>query len=626
MFDEGGTDRACFTRKSFEALLEFIAEGAPSYWAPAAQAGTRWSSLPQKVALRNAIAARGIVTPSCLWAVRELRGTSAPLYQEYDNPEISLMQILLLREADPARALPFLIERFVTRRDASEELRSSSKLCVMRILDEVGCPDLLRKLQARYPGVDLLLQWRPGIPGRNTPLTPAPHEPSLDFSYLVRSIHDMRELSSLTRVLYLASSFYVPLSEREWRSLLLGASDRQAFSRLVRAQAIERVNGGFILTSDANRCALVKQFLYEKYEPAKESVRRNKAERMKEERDRRVRSSELDRRALEIVPDGIICLDASGLLYYMNPAAEKLLEEHVALRERLFGKAPIEEALRNYSRESVLAGLTKAAGENGDGVQVFGDRASLTVGGRKFEVELGARALLLRDTTDQYLIEQEVGKLYRHELKAALDVMGAGIDAAKELIASGKTQEALPLLEQVLEKRVELGAMLEERMDFIRLHSDVFRIQPGPVNLNLLLDRCVANYREAAGAKRVTIESNHLLVEGALVRGEERFLMRALDNILRNAVKFAPEGGKVRIRLESDSGDQLVRIEDNGPGVAPENLGKIFQLGFTTGGAGRGLYIARRIVKAHGGRIEVKSGGDRGGAVFTVRLPMLVEA
>ncbi|MEJ2719117.1 MAG: HAMP domain-containing sensor histidine kinase [Deltaproteobacteria bacterium] len=180
------------------------------------------------------------------------------------------------------------------------------------------------------------------------------------------------------------------------------------------------------------------------------------------------------------------------------------------------------------------------------------------------------------------------------------------------------------MLDQVEEKRLELFAMLEERIDFIRLHSDAFQIRPSPVNLNMVVDRCLANYREAASGKGVRIESNHLQTSGVMVAGEERFLMKALDNVIRNAVKFCDTGARITVTVDGDGSEAVVRIKDTGPGIPKEDLGKIFQLGFTTGGTGRGLYLARRIVTAHGGGIEVQSQPDQG-SCFTFRLPRVME-
>ncbi len=74
-----------------------------------------------------------------------------------------------------------------------------------------------------------------------------------------------------------------------------------------------------MLSTDPSKQAVVKKFLYESYSLAKESVRRRRADRLREDRERKVRSSELDRQALEMVPDGIICVDRTGLLYLREP-------------------------------------------------------------------------------------------------------------------------------------------------------------------------------------------------------------------------------------------------------------------------------------------------------------------
>jgi len=261
------------------------------------------------------------------------------------------------------------------------------------------------------------------------------------------------------------------------------------------------------------------------------------------------------------------------------------------------------------------------ARDNQDKVEIFGDRVAVTTDGKRFEVELGPQVIVLRDSTDQYLIDQEVGKLYRHELKAALEVMGAGIASVGETVRTGNPEEALKLLHVVEQKRGDLSQMLEERIDFIRIHSDSFQVRPDMVNLNLVIDKCVSDYREAAAAKNVTIASNHLETPILTVRGEERFLVRAFENILRNAVRFSDEGSTITITMGSEAYQARVAVQDTGPGIPPENLGKIFKLGFTTGGTGRGLYLARRIVVAHQGRIDVRSRFGQG-ACFSVVLPI----
>jgi len=624
LFDPDQEGHPTFSEKAFSDLVAFLEQGEATYQNLAVQAGLRWSASSRKVVLRNAIAKRGFITPSCMWAFRQLRGGSEELFRDYPSPEMRFMQILLLKEADPTQAVPFLIESFINRKEAPEELRTISRICVVSIMNSGVSPELMQSLRSRYPGLEILHQWRPRIPGRVPDLGHG-GAGGIDFHQLVRSLHDIKELSSLTRTVYLVSLFYIPLTEKEWLSLLLSRTDQLFFQRLRLAGIVEAFNGGLVLSGEVPKQNMVRKFLYESYSPARESIRRHTEDRLKEDRVRRVRNCELDRQALEMIPDGILCVDRTGLLYYMNPAAEELLKENKNLRERLFGSGSLEEALKRYSRERVLSRITASIRESDDATEIFGDRIAVEGGGKRFEVELGQQVVLLRDTTDQHLINKEIGKLYRHELKAALDVMGVGLETAMQIIREGKTEEGLDFLDQVEEKRTELVSMLEERIDFIRLHSDAFRIRPETVNLNLVVDRCVNNYRDAAAGKGVAVKSDHLHVAAVHVRAEERFLVRCLDNIIRNAVKFSGKGAEIRVSIGAEGLEAFVRVQDNGPGIPTENLGKIFQLGFTTAGTGRGLYLAKRIAAAHGGRIEVKS-KPGSGSCFSLRLPLLTES
>jgi signal transduction histidine kinase len=625
LFVRESSNQMRFSDTGFSALKGFLEEGEASFQSLAVQAGVRWSTSSQKVMLRNTLLRRGFITPSCLWAYRQMRGSADELFKDMPSPEMEFMRIVLMKEADPAQSVPFLMERFLTRREVPEELRAASRLCILRLLDAGVSPDLIKYFQCRYPGVEILKQWRPAIPGKKVNLDKAAVAGSIDFHQLVRSVHDMKELSSLTRTVYLTSLFYVPLTEKEWQTLWLSRTDHLFFHRLRLAGMLEAGAGGFLLSADTNKQNVVKKFLYESYPLAKESVRRNRTERLKEDRERRVRNSELDRQALEMVPDGIICVDRTGFLYYMNPAAEAMLADTKDLRELLFGNLSLEEALRKYSRDNVLSRIAASIKQNTGTGEIFGDRILISAGGKRFEVELGSQVILMRDITDQHLIDAEIGKLYRHELKAALDVLGIGLDSVKQLIAEGNLEEGVQCLDQVEEKRLELFSLLEEKMDFIRLHSDSFQIRPSQVNLNFVVEKCVNNYREAAAGKRTRIESDHLHVSAVHVRGEESFLVRALDNVLRNAVKFSHKGSQIKVSVGATNCEAFVRVEDTGPGIPPENLGKIFQLGFTTGGTGRGLYLARRIALAHKGFIEVKS-SPGSGACFTLRLPLSSES
>ncbi len=610
-----------FTSKGFEDLLAFLEDGEITFQHVAVQAGLYWANVSQRILLRNTIQGRGFLTPACLWAYIHMRGNPEDIVRSFPTPEMSLMQITLLKEIDPAVSAPFLIDTYLNRKDAQEELRVAARLCLLRILDAGVSPSVMESLKRRYPRLEVLNHWKTSRRSRNTAPTPSMNK--IDFHQLLRSIQDVKELSSLTRTVYLLSSFFIPLTDKEWRSLWLSSSDQAFFEQLRAAGMVESVNGGHMLCSELSKRMTLNRFLFESYPFVKDTVHRNQAERMQEERKQRIRSSELDRQALEMLTEGIICLDKPGVLYYMNRSAERFLGENKELRERLFGAGSLEEALRKYSRDGALAAI-RANVEAGGTDEIFGSRIFINTETRRFQVQLGAQIVIISDVTDQSLIDKEIGKMYRHELKAALDVIGIGLESAQALIAEKRLEDTEQCLIEIENKRKELFDMLEDKMDFIRLHSDSFKIRLDRINLNLVTDKCVANYTTVGGKRAVCVQSDHLATPAIYVAGEERYLEKAIDNILRNAVKFTAQGTEVTVCLRGDKKMAELTIEDNGPGIPQENLGKIFQLGFTTNGTGRGLYMAKRIVTAHGGRIAVSSKLGSG-TTFTIRLPLAPE-
>ena len=112
------------------------------------------------------------------------------------------------------------------------------------------------------------------------------------------------------------------------------------------------------------------------------------------------------------------------------------------------------------------------------------------------------------------------------------------------------------------------------------------------------------------------------------VEGDAAALQRAYRNLVENAVKYTPAGGKVELALTRQDGAARLSVRDTGPGIAPADAERIFQpfvrldaaRGRETGGAGLGLTIARSIVEAHGGTLSLES-APGAGSEFTIRIP-----
>jgi signal transduction histidine kinase/ActR/RegA family two-component response regulator len=180
----------------------------------------------------------------------------------------------------------------------------------------------------------------------------------------------------------------------------------------------------------------------------------------------------------------------------------------------------------------------------------------------------------------------------------------------------------------MIRRNVELEArLIDDLLDLTRISQGKLELRRGPTDLRQVLAHALeASARPGAAGPQVATE----LADGDLrVWADAPRLTQVFWNLLSNARKFTPAEGIIRVRAWRDSGEMVVEIADNGPGIEPELLPRIFdafqqgQRAITRrfGGLGLGLAISERIVELHGGRISAASEGRGRGATFTVRLP-----
>jgi signal transduction histidine kinase len=142
------------------------------------------------------------------------------------------------------------------------------------------------------------------------------------------------------------------------------------------------------------------------------------------------------------------------------------------------------------------------------------------------------------------------------------------------------------------------------------------------MDLTALLEEAVDDARIEASAAHKQLQST--LSSPAIVNGHIPTLRSALENVLRNAIRFTPEGGQIETCLEVDGRTALINIMDGGPGIADgdaENIFKPFFRSENSNGAGLGLAIARRAILIHGGVIGAANRSD-GGLAIKIELPL----
>lgn len=179
----------------------------------------------------------------------------------------------------------------------------------------------------------------------------------------------------------------------------------------------------------------------------------------------------------------------------------------------------------------------------------------------------------------------------------------------------------------------EQQRLVEDLMDMSRIVNGKLRLELERLALVPLARRIVEEFQPHAQAAQVTLAADFETDDGFVI-GDPRRLRQILSNLLGNALKFTPAGGRVALHLASSSDWLELRVEDNGEGIPPLLLPRIFDrfsqaeldTQRVTAGLGLGLAITRQLVELHGGGITAQSAGPGLGATFTVRLPRSVAA
>jgi two-component system sensor histidine kinase ChvG len=211
-----------------------------------------------------------------------------------------------------------------------------------------------------------------------------------------------------------------------------------------------------------------------------------------------------------------------------------------------------------------------------------------------------------------------------HEFKNPL----ASIRAAAEMLSGARDEaERERYLTMVESDVARLERTLSTLREVTRLDAELPEEERESVELGALLGALAEGFRVQLG-DRIRIELEGCDTPVRVRVGADR-LAQALENLIVNASSFAPAGSVLRIELASEAGEASVRVLDEGPGIPPEHLGRIFDRFFSwrpgepTGDhAGLGLAIARTVVEGYGGRLFAANRRERTGACFEVRLPL----
>ena len=219
-----------------------------------------------------------------------------------------------------------------------------------------------------------------------------------------------------------------------------------------------------------------------------------------------------------------------------------------------------------------------------------------------------------------------------HELRNPLAPIRNGLELLRMGADKPGSATRLGGVRAMMERQVgHMVHLINDLLDIARVSSGKLVLQVQPVDLRDVIATAVETSRpliDAAGhGLSVDLPATAVPVDADPVR-----ISQVVSNLLSNAAKYTPPGGRIGLAVRLDGGDALVTVRDNGVGIAPDMLAAVFEM-FTqvarsieraSGGLGIGLSLVRRLVELHGGVVSAHSDGEGLGSCFTVRLPLMV--
>ncbi|MBH8578203.1 GAF domain-containing protein [Nostocaceae cyanobacterium CENA369] len=224
-------------------------------------------------------------------------------------------------------------------------------------------------------------------------------------------------------------------------------------------------------------------------------------------------------------------------------------------------------------------------------------------------------------------VKDEFLAVLSHELRSPLNpILGWTKMLRSRRLDSTKAEQALETIERNAKLQAEL---IEDLLDVSRILQGKMTLNVAPVNLAATIQAATETVRLAAETKNIHIQTRLNPIYGT-VFGDANRLQQVVWNLVSNAVKFTPSGGRVEVELKQGGMYAEIQVKDTGIGINPEFLPHVFEYfqqedATTTrkfGGLGLGLAIVRHLTELHGGTVQVDSPGQNLGTIFTVLLPL----
>jgi PAS domain S-box-containing protein len=260
------------------------------------------------------------------------------------------------------------------------------------------------------------------------------------------------------------------------------------------------------------------------------------------------------------------------------------------------------------------------------------DRTGRVIGASKIARDISRQKQLENDLrqlaaelSDADRRKNEFMAMLAHELRSPLAPIRNALQITRLSGDADATEQARRMMERQVQKLVRL---VDDLLDMNRISKGKLELRREHVDLAQVVQSAVETARPLIEGENhrltVTLPPHPVYVVGDLTR-----LAQVVSNLLNNSAKYTPRWGQIHLSVEREGAEAVIRVRDNGMGIAADMLPKVFEI-FTQGeraleraqgGLGIGLSLVRQLVDLHGGTIKAESGGPNQGSTFTVRLP-----
>jgi len=278
-----------------------------------------------------------------------------------------------------------------------------------------------------------------------------------------------------------------------------------------------------------------------------------------------------------------------------------------------------EQALRREMEEErrLAEAMTRKAQE------LAGTVARLTV----VERELKQKNLELADADRR---KDEFLAVLAHELRNPLAPIMTSLDVMRLTLGKHPEPGPLPKLHQAMERQLyHLRRLVDDLLDVSRISSGRIELRLEQLDLRTVLEEAMTTSEPLISGRQQRLEA-HLPAEPVWVDGDPVRLTQVVSNLLNNAARYTEPGGHIWLDCRREGDRVRVSVRDDGRGISPELLPRVFQLFVQErqggGGLGIGLTLVKQLTEMHGGHVDVHSEGAGKGSVFSIELPALAES